>query len=93
MVKGGTSSANGSIEFTLDVDVTKVEIKCHDFYKKSADYPTNSNYVQVNDCTAQLAPYNEEGTFDTLTFELAAGTKSVKVETQKRVYILEIKLS
>ena len=93
MVKGGTGSANGSIEFTLDVDVTKVEIKCHDFYKKSADYPTNSNYVQVNDCTAQLAPYNEEGTFDTLTFELAAGTKSVKVETQKRVYILEIKLS
>ena len=93
MVKGGTGSANGVITFTLDVDVTKVEIKCHDFYKKDADHPTNSNSVKVNDLTEQLAPYNEEATFDTLTFELAAGSKSITITTQKRVYIQEIKLS
>ena len=93
MVKGGTGSANGVITFTLDIDVTKVEIKCHDFYKKDADHPTNSNSVKVNDLTEQLAPYNEEATFDTLTFELAAGSKSITITTQKRVYIQEIKLS
>ncbi|MBO4703445.1 MAG: hypothetical protein J5617_01275, partial [Bacilli bacterium] len=93
MVKGGTGSANGVITFTLDVDVTKVEIKCHDFYKKDADHPTNSNSVKVNDLTEQLAPYNEEATFGTLTFELAAGSKSITITTQKRVYIQEIKLS
>ena len=93
MVKGGTGSANGVITFTLDVDVTKVEIKCHDFYKKSADYPTNSNSVKVNDLDEQLATYNEEATFGTLTFELAAGSKSITITTQKRVYIQEIKLS
>ena len=90
MVKGGTGSANGSIAFTLDVDVVKVEVKCHDFYKKDADHPTNSNSVQVNDLAAQLAPYTEDGTFGTLEFELAAGSKSITVETQKRVYIKEI---
>ena len=93
MVKGGTGSANGVINFTLDVDVSKVEISCHDFYKKDADHATNSNSVKVNDLEAQLAPYNEEGTFGTLTFELAAGTKEITITTQKRVYILEIKLS
>ena len=93
MVKGGTGSANGVITFTLDIDVTKVEIKCHDFYKKDADHPTNSNSVKVNDLTEQLAPYNEEATFGTLTFELAAGSKSIAITTQKRVYIQEIKLS
>ncbi len=90
MVKGGTGSANGSIAFTLDVDVVKVEVKCHDFYKKDADHPTNSNSVQVNDLAAQLAPYTEDGTFGTLEFELAAGSKSITIETQKRVYIKEI---
>jgi len=93
MVKGGTGSANGSIAFTLDVDVVKVEVTCHDFYKKSADYPTNSNYVKVNDLEAQLAPYTEDGTFGDLTFELAAGSKSITIETQKRVYIKAIKFS
>ena len=93
MIKGGTGSANGVITLTLDVDVTKVEIKCHDFYKKSADHPTNSNSVVVNTLDAQLAPYNEEGTFETLTFELAAGSKEITITTQKRVYIQEIKLS
>lgn len=93
MIKGGTSSANGVITFTLDIDVTKVEIKCHDFYKKDADHPTNSNSVKVNDLTEQLAPYNEEATFGTLTFELAAGSKSITITTQKRVFIQEIKLS
>ena len=93
MIKGGTGSANGVITFTLDIDVTKVEIKCHDFYKKDADHPTNSNSVKVNDLTEQLAPYNEEATFGTLTFELAAGSKSITITTQKRVYIQEIKLS
>ena len=93
MIKGGTGSANGVITFTLDIDVTKVEIKCHDFYKKDADHQTNSNSVKVNDLTEQLAPYNEEATFGTLTFELAAGSKSITITTQKRVYIQEIKLS
>lgn len=93
MIKGGTGSANGVITFTLDIDVTKVEIKCHDFYKKDADHPINSNSVKVNDLTEQLAPYNEEATFGTLTFELAAGSKSITITTQKRVFIQEIKLS
>ena len=93
LLKTGTGSAAGKIVFTLDVDVAKVEISCHDWYKKNDSNPTNSNTVAVNGSETQLAPYNEEGTFGTLTFELAEGSKEITIDVNKRIFIKEIKLS
>ena len=93
LLKTGTGSAAGKIVFTLDVDVAKVEISCHDWYKKNDSNPTNSNTVAVNGSATQLAPYNEEGTFGTLTFELAEGSKEITIDVNKRIFIKEIKLS
>ena len=93
LLKTGTSSATGQIVFTLDGLANKVEILCHDFYKKSSSYPTNSNTVAVNDSEAVLAPYNTSATFGTLEFELAEASKTITIDINKRVFIKEIKLS
>ena len=93
LLKTGTGSAAGQITFTLDAKASKVEIKCHDWYKKSEAYPTNSNNVAVNGSTDQLAPYNEEGTFEYLTFELAEASKTVTIDAKNRIFIKEIKIS
>ena len=93
LLKTGTGSAAGQITFTLDAKASKVEIKCHDWYKKSEAYPTNSNNVAVNGSADQLAPYNEEGTFEYLTFELAEASKTVTIDAKNRIFIKEIKIS
>ena len=92
MLKSGTSSAAGQIVLTLDVDVTKVEILCHDFYLISEQYPTNSNYFSVNGSEQVLAPYTADGTFGTLSFDLAAASKTVQIDINKRAYIKAITL-
>ena len=92
-LKTGTGSAAGQIVFTLDAKASKVEIKCHDWYKKSDAYPTNSNNVSVNGSADQLAPYNEEGTFEYITFELASASKTITIDAKNRIFITEIKIS
>ena len=92
LLKTGTGSAAGKIVFTLDAKASKVEISCHDWYKKNDSNPTNSNTVAVNGSETQLAPYNEEGTFGALTFELATASKEVTIDFNKRVFVKEIKV-
>ena len=91
-IKMGTGSVNGKLVLTFaeGKKVAKVEIKCHDWYTKSASYPTNSNKVSVNGGTAVLAPYNEAGTPEVLTFELDGTSNVVTIETSKRAFIFEI---
>lgn len=92
-LKTGTSSVAGQIVFTLDGLANKVEITCHDFYKKSSSYPTNSNTISVNGSEAVLAPYNTSATFGTLEFELAEASKTITIDINNRVFIKEIKFS
>ncbi len=93
MLKSGTGSAAGQIKFTLDGLANKVEIVCHDFYKKSADHPTNTNTFAVNGSATQLAPYTEDATFGTLTFELAEESGIITIDIKNRAYVKEIKIS
>ena len=93
LLKTGTADVAGQIKFTLDGTANKVEILCHDFYKKSSQYPTNSNYVSVNGSESQLAPYNESAAFDTLTFDLPVATNEITIDFTNRVFIKEIKIS
>ena len=90
-LKFGTSKANGvlTLNFAEGTKVTKVVINCHDWYKKSASYPTNSNKVSVNGSTAVLAPYTEDGTPGDLTFELDA-TNTVEITAALRVFVFSI---
>ena len=90
-LKTGTGSVNGQIKLTFaeDVQITKVVVVCHDWYKKSASYPTNSNSVSVNGSATQLAPYNETGAFEELVFEIDA-SNVVTIDTNKRVFISAI---
>ncbi len=93
LLKTGTADVAGQIKFTLDGTANKVEILCHDFYKKSSQYPTNSNTISVNGSETQLAPYNESATFDTLTFDLPVATNEITIDITNRVFIKEIKIS
>ena len=78
-VKTGTGSVEADMQLTFSKKVTKVEIVCHDFYKKSDAYPTNTNQVAVNNGTAQLAPYTENADFATLTFVLDTASENVNI--------------
>lgn len=89
-IKTGTSKANGQLVLTFGSNVTKVEIKCHDFYNKSDDHPTNSNTVAVNGSATQLAPYTTDGTPAVLTFELGEASNVVTIDVAARVFIFEI---
>ncbi len=91
-LKLGTSKAQGQITLTFGEGskVTKVEIYCHDWYKKSDAYPTNSNYVSVNGSDKVLAPYNETGACEVLTFDLTDGSNKVTIDTDKRIFISKI---
>jgi hypothetical protein len=93
MLKSGTGSAVGQIKLTLDAKANVVELLSHDFYKKDADHPTNSNTIAVNGGDAVLAPYNENGTLEVVTIALAEASKEITIDFNKRVYIQEIKLS
>lgn len=91
LLKTGTSKAAGQIvlDFAEGTEVTKVEITCHDWYKKSDSYPTNSNTVAVNAGEAVYAPYNEEGTAEALVFEIEA-SNTVTIDVTNRVFIFSI---
>ena len=93
LLKTGTGSAGAQIVFTLDGNANKVEISCHDWYKSSADHPTNSNTVAVNGCTPVLAPYNADGTFETMTFDLATPSNVITIDFANRVFVKSITIS
>ncbi len=92
-LKTGTGKAAGQIVLTLDAKASKVEILCHDFYKPSEQYPTNSNKLSVNGSADQLPAYNADVTFGTLTFELTEASKTITIDAKNRIYIKEIKIS
>ena len=81
-IRLGKSSENGSLTLTFasNVQITKIVITCHDWYKSSEQYPTNTNLVAVNGSEATLAPYTADGTYGTLTFEFD-GTNVVAIST------------
>ena len=93
LLKTGTGKAAGQIVLTLDAKASKVEILCHDFYKPSEQYPTNSNKVSVNGSAEQLPAYNADVTFGTLTFELAEASETITINFANRVFVKEIKIS
>ena len=90
-LKAGTSSKPGQIVLTYPetMKVSKVEIVCHDWYAKSDKYPTNTNTVSVNGSDAVLAPYNETGACDTLTFAIAE-SNVVTIDLVNRVWVAKI---
>lgn len=90
MLKCGTSKLDGQLVLTFDKKVAKVEITCHDWYTKSDQYPTNKNKVSVNGSEAVLAPYNENGTPDVLTFTLDGSSETVTIDTLARIFIFKI---
>ena len=96
-IRCGKSDTNGDLVLTFNKKVAKVEILCHDWYAKSDLYPTNSNYVAVNGGTAQLAPYTEDGTPATMTFNLDGSSNTVDFDFSNsqsgktgRVFIFKI---
>lgn len=89
-IKGGKSGGDGKLVLDFgDKKVAKVEIKCHDWYKASADHPTNSNKVSVNGSAEVLAPYNTEGTPEVLTFTVD-NASVITIITNDRVFIFDI---
>lgn len=91
-LKTGKSDAAGQLVLTFveGKKVAKVEIKCHDWYKKSTDYPTNSNKVAVNGSEAILVPYNETGEPSSMTFDLTTASNEITIDFTNRVFIFEI---
>ena len=90
-IKMGKSGGDGTLVMNFgDKKVAKVEIKCHDWYKKSADHPTNSNTVSVNGSAEVLAPYTEDGTYGVLTFVLDEATNEITIVSNDRIFVLEI---
>lgn len=91
-LKMGASKNNGELTLTFadGIKVTKVEITCHDWYTQSDTYPTNSNTVAVNDSTPVLAPYNQNGTPEVMTFTLEEATNIVKIVSAKRIFVFSI---
>ena len=92
-LKFGTSDVNGTLTLKFDGLVNKVEITCHDWFKKSEQYPTNSNTVAVNGGLAQLAPYTEDATAGVLTFELAEASDTIEIVTANRIFCFSITVS
>lgn len=91
-LKTGTSKKTGQLVLTFleEKKVAKVEIKCHDWFKKSDSYPTNSNKVAVNGSNAVLAPYNETGAASVLTFDLTNASNVITIDITSRIFIFEI---
>lgn len=78
LVKMGTSKKEGVISLTFSETISKVEILCHDFFKKDSSHTTNSNKLDVNGDT-QLLPYTETPTPGTLTFNLSEPSEDVVI--------------
>ena len=91
-LRAGSSKKAGQLvlTFTDTAKVTKVEIKCHDWYTKSESHPTNSNKVAVNGSEAVLAPYTDDATPGVLTFELDGTSNVVTIDTTNRAFIFKI---
>ena len=90
VLKTGTGSAAGQIVLTFSEAIGKVTINCHDWYKKNASNPTNSNTVKVNGSATQLAAYNEDGTPGDLVFTLTVPSTTITIDIEKRVFIFSI---
>ena len=86
IIKTGTSSANGTMTLTSAKPIKKLVIKCHDFYAKSADHPTNSNKLSING-VEKLAPYNETGNGEDLEWEFTEPVSTIELVAMKRVYM------
>ena len=90
-LKAGSSKADGQIVLNFgDKKVTKVEIKCHDWYKLSDAYPTNSNKISVNGSEGVLVPYTADGTPDVITFTLDEASSVVTIDIARRAFIFDI---
>lgn len=91
MLKMGKSGGAG--EFTLVFDgysAVKVEIKCHDWYKKTSDTGTpKTKSVTVNEATGQAAPYNADATPEVLTFEFNPSSE-ITITSSERLIIFEM---
>lgn len=91
-VKMGSKSKEGVLSFTFNVPISKVEIACHDWFKKDSSHPTNSNKIDVNG-DEKLTPYQESPTkTQFLTFDIEA-SEDVVITTKNRAFIFEIKLT
>ena len=96
-IRCGKSDTEGELVMTFSKKVAKVEVVCHDWYKKSDEYPTNTISVAINGSTPQLAPYNTEGTGESLTFNLDGTSNTVDFDFSNsqsgktgRVFIFKI---
>lgn len=92
-LKFGTGSKDGTLTIEFDGLVNKVEISCHDWYKKNESNQTNSNTFAVNGSETQLMPYNEEGTAGTLTFNLATPSDTIALVSHYRGFVWTITYS
>lgn len=92
LIKFGTKDVNGvlTITYSLGTVVTKVEVKCHDFYAKSEQYPNGSNKISVNGAAAVATPYNADATPEVLSFDIAEPTNTVTISSVGRIVIYEI---
>jgi len=90
LIKFGTKSDQGSITFDFgDAKLSKVIINCHDFYKVSSQFPTNSNTISVNNSEATLAPYNATGAGEDMEFTLD-GASTLSIVANTRIVIFSI---
>ena len=88
-LKLGSSKNDAVIELDFGTtQISKVIIVNHDWYKKSSQFPTNSNSLVVNG-NSQLATYTEEGTFGNTTFDITASS-SITINSDGRVFVQAI---
>lgn len=90
-LKTGTGSKPGKLILTFaeSKKVAKVQIKCHDWNKKTDKYPKSENTVKIGDTTT-YAPRNTDGAPEYLTFELDSTSNVVTMDFTNRVFIFEI---
>ena len=90
LLKFGTGSAQGKLALNFgDAKLSKVVINCHDFYKVSDQYPTNSNKIAINGGEAVLAPYNATGAGEDMEFTLD-GASTLSIVATNRIVIFSI---
>ena len=81
MIKFGTKDKQGTITLNTSENVSKVDVEFHSFYAKSSKYPNNtSNYLSVNG-EVKVAPYNETGAPEVVSYELTAPSTSVTLKS------------
>lgn len=81
MLKFGTKDKQGTITLNTSENVSKVDVEFHSFYAKSSKYPNNtSNYLSVNG-EVKVAPYNETGAPEVVSYELTTPSTSVTLKS------------